>query len=660
MNTINSINSDNIKNNSGSSRYARKEKEGKKKNSNSNSSSNSNSNSNSSNSNSNSSGKIDYKLENIIKKEKKLAATRKDILKLDSSKALNTILNSDMPATLIQSFPEQDFYFLMYQIGLDDFVPILSMASFEQWEYILDMEVWNNDMIDIPQMTRSLELLFKADPKRLMRWLINEKPEFIEYYFFKNIQVRIREHDEDPSDFEDGYRTIDDVFYVKFPEIPDTLPDYLSEHIDIAELKKNRQASEELITAMLNTVADMDLSVYHSLLLESCSIISAETEENQLRWKNIRLSEKGFYPYYEAVGIYQPVDHPDRLRRKPTKYIKAPVYGTDLPAPPQYPAGLLSHDSLFAQSFALIEENILLNLENEFSALVNRLISADKKSIHEKNDLEQMIKKACSYLDLGIGLIHGRKTQCLPGHGAAIIKKYWLEDIFRIASAAGIKLKAKAEKWYKKSFTKQNSLPLSFMGEQWFGLLGGLLLERPMYFDNYETGTLYREFSAPADIQQTSNKIDQLMAFDKIIEIICPEIEKNPPVYMNYQNILLTLWAKNRLGMDSSLSPIPMNEFKAFFKELFACEQNNENNLKDYENNNEKTDAGKKIDINKRKDLVLWLLEQPDINSKIKNKETFFKTIQPAFNALFDELENEYGHVKPDDLDPELISHFIV
>ena len=604
--------------------------------------------------------KVDYKLENIIKKEKKLAAIRKNILELDSNKALNSILDSNMPATLIQSFPDQDFYFLMYQIGVDDFIPILSMASFDQWEYILDMEVWNNDMIDIPRMTRTLDLLFKADPKRLMRWIINEKPDFIEYYLFKNIQVRIREHDEDPSDFEDGYSTIDDVFYVKFPEIPDTLPDYLNENIDIAELKKNRQSSEELITAMLNTVADMDLSVYQSFLLESCSIISAETEENQLRLKNVRLAEKGFSPYYEAVGIYQPVDHPDKLRRKPAKYIKAPVYGTDLPAPPQYTAGLLSNNSLFAKSIALIEKNLLLNLENEFAALVNRLISADKKSIHERNDLEQIIKKACSYLDLGIGLIHGRKIQCLPGHGAAIIKKYWLEDIFRIASAAGIKLKAKAEKWYIKSFIKKNSLPLTFMGEQWFGLLGGLLLDRPMYFDNYKTGTLYREFATPADIQQTSKEIDQLIAFDKIIGIICPEIQENPPVHINYQNILLTLWAKNRLGMDSSLCPIPMSKFKDFFKELFAFEQNNKNNLEDYENNNEKADTDGKININKRKDLVLWLLEQPDIKSKIKNKEEFFKTMQPVFNELFDELENEYSHVKPEDLDPGLISHFIL
>ncbi len=601
----------------------------------------------------------DYKLQNIIKKERKLAAIRKNILELDSNSALNTILNSDMPATLIQSFPDQDFYFLMYQIGVDDFIPILSMASFEQWEYILDMEVWKNDMIDIPQMTRALDLLFKADPKRLLRWIINEKPDFIEYYFFKNIQVRIREHDEDPSDFEDGYRTIDDVFYVKFPEIPDTLPDYLSENIDIAELKKNRQASEELITTMLNTVAEMDLSVYQSILLESCSIIAAETEENQLRLKNIRLAEKGFSPYYEAVGIYQPVDHPDKLRKKPLKYIKAPVYGTDLPAPPQYPAGLLSNDSLFAKSIALIEETLLLNLENEFAALVNRLISADKKSIHEKNDLEQIIKKACSYLDLGIGLIHGGKDQCQPGHGAAIIKKYWLEDIFRIASAAGIRLKAKAEKWYIKSFAKQNGLPMSFMGELWFGLLGGLLLDRPMYFDNYETGTLYREFAAPADIQQTSEKIDQLAAFDKIIGIICPEIEKKPSIYINYQNILFTLWAKNRLGMDSSLSPIPMNQFKNFFRELFAFKQNNKNNMDDDGNNREIGGYGN-IDINKRKDLVLWLLEQPDIKSKIENKEKIFKTIQPVFNAFFDELENEYGHVKPDDLDPGLISHFIL
>ncbi len=595
------------------------------------------------------SSKNDYKLKNIIKREKKLAAIRKNILELDSTKALDRILDSNMPATLIQSFPAQDFYFLMYHIGVEDFIPILSMASFEQWEYILDMEVWDNDIINLPRMTKTLELLFEADPKRLMRWLINEKPDFIEYYFFKNIQVRIRKHDEDPSDFGDGYNTIDDVFYVKFPEIPDTLPDYLSDQINIEDLKKDRQISENLIMTMLNTVADMDLSVYQSLLLESCSILSAETEENQLRLKNIRLAEKGFYPHYEAVGIYQPVASPDKLRIRPEKYIKAPVYGTNLPLPPQYTSNFLSHNTLFTQSFTLIEENLLLNLENEFAALVNRLISADKKSIHAEDDLKQVINKACDYLSLGLELIHSGKDKCLPGQGAVIIKRYWLEDIFRIASAAGIKLKAKAATWYEKSFPNQQSLPLHFIGEQWLGLVGGLLIERPMYFDNYKTGVLYREFASKEDIIRTSRQLDELIVFDKIIQIICPEVKKTTYVDINYKNILLTLWAKNRLGMDSSLSPIPMNKFKAFFKELFA-----------FEEDKKKIDYTGTINIDKRKDLVLWLLEQHEIKTKIKQKEKFFKTIQPVFKELFDELENEYGTVKPNDLDPVFIPHFIL
>ncbi len=592
---------------------------------------------------------VDYKLANIIKKEKKFASIRREILGLDSRKALEMILDSNLPATLIQSFPDQDFYFLMYQIGLDDFIPVLSLASSEQWEYILDMEVWNNDRINLSEMTKTLDLLFKADPKRLMRWLVNEKPEFLEYYFFKNIQVIIREHDEDPSSFEDGYRTIDDVFYIKFPEIPDILPDYLSDKIDVEELKKNRQASEELIVAMLNTVADMDLSVYQSLLLESCSIISAETEENQLRLKNVRLAEKGFSPHYEAIGIYQPATDPDKLRKKPAQYLKAPVYGTDLPIPPQYPALLLSNNSLFAKSLALVEESLLLNLEAEFAALVNRLISADEKTIREKEDLEQMIKKTCNYLDLGLGLIHNSKKGCLPAQGAAIIKKYWLEDIFRIASTAGIKLKTKAEKWYKKSFPKKNNLPLSFLGEQWFGIVGGLFIDRPMYFDNYETGVLYREFARPDDIQKTSEQLNQLILFDKIIQRLCPEVKERLSVNINYKNILLTIWARNRIGLDhgieTSLSPIPVNKFKDFFMELFS-----------FGKNKGKTDSIRKISIDKRQDLVLWLSEQ----SSIKQKERLFQKIQPVLKELFDELENEYGTIKSHDLDPELISHFIL
>ena len=133
--------------------------------------------------------KINYKLANIQQKEMKLRATRRDILVSESQKALDMILDAPAPASLIQSFPDQDLYYLLHKIGPDDFIPVLALATSEQWEYILDVEVWDNDRLDLEYMTKTFDILFKADPQRLLRWVMKEKPDFFEFYLLKNMDI---------------------------------------------------------------------------------------------------------------------------------------------------------------------------------------------------------------------------------------------------------------------------------------------------------------------------------------------------------------------------------------------------------------------------------------------------------------------------------------
>ncbi|MGD9733729.1 MAG: DUF6178 family protein, partial [Desulfamplus sp.] len=118
-----------------------------------------------------------YQLINAINKEKKLAAIRSEIMEMPAEKALDFILDASFPANLVQSFPDQDLHFMMYHIGKEDFIPVLSLASSQQWEYILDVEVWDNDRFNINKITNTLALLYKADPERLLRWAVKEKTE---------------------------------------------------------------------------------------------------------------------------------------------------------------------------------------------------------------------------------------------------------------------------------------------------------------------------------------------------------------------------------------------------------------------------------------------------------------------------------------------------
>ena len=70
-------------------------------------------------------------------RELKLAAERRRILSLTPEQALDAIAENPLPVTLVQSFSEEDLYFLVHHIGPDDALPILGLASNDQWEYLV-------------------------------------------------------------------------------------------------------------------------------------------------------------------------------------------------------------------------------------------------------------------------------------------------------------------------------------------------------------------------------------------------------------------------------------------------------------------------------------------------------------------------------------------
>ena len=134
---------------------------------------------------------IDKKL--AIKRAENLTRQRKRILTLSAEQALDAILDSPQPAALVHSFSEEDFYFLIHDIGIEDSYPLLTLASDKQWEYIVDLEAWEKDRLELRSITKWFDLLFRVDPNRFIRWFFDQKLEFMEFYLYKNIEVKIRE-----------------------------------------------------------------------------------------------------------------------------------------------------------------------------------------------------------------------------------------------------------------------------------------------------------------------------------------------------------------------------------------------------------------------------------------------------------------------------------
>ena len=586
---------------------------------------------------------MDYQVTNALRKERALSKKRGEVLVLSPERALDALLGANEPARLIQSFPEQDLYYLMHHIGPEDFLPVLALATSAQWEYFLDMDVWQGDRIDLPAMTRTLQMLFKADAPRLLRWAIMEKPDFLEYYFFRHMEIRIREHDEDPSSFGDDFTSLDQQFYFRFPEIP---ADVKAEIKDLAlvgdaadadpagELEKNRERAEELITGMLNTLAQMDLSVCQGVLLESAAVIPAETEEEQYRLRNVRLAEKGFMPHYEAAGVYQPLDR-SALSRRPAAWLR-PLQDMPLHPAPGFTQTVLPRESLFGRSLHGVSPSLVPALQLEFAALVNQVVSADQLRIQCREDLDGVVRKTAGFLSVGLEVIHGWKEPCQPRHGAALLQAHPLCEIFRVGSGAGIRLKTVAEKWHKNSWLAGQGLSLTFLGEQWLGVVGGLLLKRPLYFDNYTSGLLYRPFDRLAQMEETARVLSAVQDVDALMAALQFKIPADAGEYITWETVVLTLWARSCTDLPLVVAPVSLDAFQPFFARLFS-----------------RHDTGAQDRI-RHNDFMQWLAEatgQPGLCQRLGD----------VFTRLFAHLDDDLGAVDARDIDPRLmLPYFLV
>ena len=568
-----------------------------------------------------------------------LGEQRKLALALPAEKALDVILNARHPAALVHSIPETDLFILIQDIGPEDCLPLLALASNAQWDFILDMEVWKGDRIEIRSLTRWLNFRFLADPDRFLRWFQNEQTEFIEWYLFRNLRIRTLETDEEPADIPDAFMTIDNMVYFRFlPESGDMTAS--EEQTDASDTNEERYT---FITRFLEKLYSDDPILYQNVMLESQTILPAETEEETWRLRNIRMAEKGFLPFDEAVGVYQPLK-PDAIPRRITS--KKRTAEPSLPVP-AYAFRMLEADNVFVRSLKTLEyDRMLPEIQTELVSLINQLVVADQKTIASKADIEAVVKKTAGYLSIGLERLSAKPRDVVQS--ASLIRSRPLSGIFRVGYGAALELKWQARQWLKKSWFSEKKLPLSFWGESWVGVLGGILIKKPLFFDNYQTGVLYREFGSLEDIQVTQTLLSQVIQFDKLLGAMADDLTlflQSVPSRqsLSYKNLILTRWAQCHIGLSPEIVPIPMDSFILFFRELFGKRG--------------RQDFAKPARVRKamKSSFLRWLSEKTGWTSSELTERS-----GPEMERLFAELEADLGGVSEADLNSRFIQLFLV
>ncbi len=560
-----------------------------------------------------------------------LAADKKRIFAMTPEDAMDAILEHKANRALVHSMAEEDFFFLINEIGHHDAIDILALASNRQWEYILDLEAWHRDRIQLDAVAYWMNLLNQADPARFIEWTQKEKYDLLEYFLNHTADIVIREENEDPSDLGDGFFTCDDVFYIRFT----------NDAFSGIEDEDTREEIENFAYSLIRRIADEDHMAYQLILLRAASVIPGESEEEAFRFRNIRLAEKGFLPFNEAVGVYAPLKSSSVRRERPKK--PGIDNSRDFSAPvPVNHVSMVNNETLFGKSLAHIDTEASLNdIQSEFASLCNQIIAADQNRIREREQLKSVVNKACGYLAIGIHRLAETKRPPESPIGASIISKYPLVDIFRTGYSLVRELKNRAGKWQKQSWFAKNNIALSFWGEHLVGHIGGLLLKHPKYFDNYKTGSLYREFASIKEVKEAGKALNEAMVFDQMLSAMNIDTKAFPEEqFITFHNILLTLWAGNRTGVlaGGQITPLPVDRFRPFYRSIW----------------DEEKYAGHIKDSTKA-DFLDWLSDQTGFSVyEISRKASV------SLENLFLAIEDEFAHVAEKDLDPRFVNLFLL
>ncbi len=348
--------------------------------------------------------------------------------------------------------------------------------------------------------------------------------------------------------------------------------------------------------------------------------------------------EKGFLPYEEAVGIYQPITTRQLYNQSP-KYSFQNTRADHLPVP-VLSAAFMDTGCLFSQALKTIDSpELAAQLQAEFATVCNQVIVADKNPVREKWRLEAKVKKACGYISLGLEHLTADESNVDILRAGALIAKYRLTEIFRVGYGLCQKLKWQTQKWQRNSWMNQLKLSLNFWGEAWLGVLGGLLLDHARFYDNYASGVLYRDFESLADIEQTRAVIEAVAAFDDLLSKMDINLEPLDSYgYVGHYNLVLTLWARHILDASGKINPFSIEDIRKFFAYLWGSQE------KPYAISNEK-----------REHFLKWIsgtagLPEYDIS----------KTLGQTFESLFKTLEEEYSNVSPRNLELKYVQGFFL
>ena len=473
----------------------------------------------------------------------------KDLHALTGSKILGRIMEQKNPRKMVQTLPSGDFFWLVKKVGEEDCLPLLELASDAQWQYLLDLEIWRKDRLDMEQTSAWIKRLQQADPNRLLSWIFGQGEALASYHFFKSMKVIVLDKNDEAYDLPEGFFSLDGIFHIRITD---------SEY-------------RETIESIIREMARGDNLRYQAFLTNLAGFLPAEMEEEMFRLRNVRLAEHGFLPFEEAMSVYAPLD-PDAL--SPEKPETLPDILEDEEIRAMVPALPLYHtetENMLTEVAYKTEEPIFMDkIRLEFAGVCNQIMSADGLLVPELDVLVSTCQKAARVLNLALERLCGKDLS----KAEKVLETHSFVDLFRVGFGLTLKLRWEAERWLKESWFFAQGLDTDFWGEHWGGTLEGLLDKRPRHYLGRKGMEAYKDFEWLSELGESLEDLRRVMVLDGLIERLAASYPTDEELMgspeLTFRPLLFNPWGRLLLDLQPSFSGLSLELAKRLLKRLRA------------------------------------------------------------------------------------------
>mgnify|MGYP001593221964 CR=1 FL=1 len=466
-----------------------------------------------------------------------------DLLLLPGSALLKRIIEDEDPQAFVRRLSAEDLFWIVKRIGEDDCLPVLELAHEEQWQYLIDLDIWQKDRLSPEKTLAWLKRLGEADPERLSNWLFGEERNFLSFLLFSAAEVVVKNQEEEGLDLPETYFTVDGVFYVRA----------LSDE------------NQEMIEALLTTLAQNNNEGYHRLLYGLAAIIPAEAEEELYRLRNGRIAEHGFVPFEEALSVYAPLDLDALKTETPPLPPGKLVDKTNNEFVPALPLLQLEKEGIFRHTVSHISDPLVFErISVEFADLANHIIAAGNfPEISDPDILKASCRQATGYLNIALERL---SRNDIPA-AEAILRSHSLLTLFRAGYGLAVDLQREAKRWQQKSWFFSQGWKNEFWGSPWEEMLDGLLATRPLFYDGEAAAIPYREFKSGSDLDETRKQLQRIQTLDRMLSrLSLTESDTHlKQLHKTFHSVLFNRWAHKLLENKPSFEPLPQNEAARFF-----------------------------------------------------------------------------------------------